>query len=554
MKAPKRKENNIETSIYNQNRPSKRGKVLSPPAYGLKSPDSRILQMKTKKEEELKKENLIQPKLKIGKVGDKYEQEADKVADKITQKTIANLKTKSLEEENSKKQQFGIQIDPMKSDHTPMEANNTLESRLSALTGGGSLLPKSTRAHMEQAFGRDFSAVRIHTDTESVKMNQALGAKAFTHGSDIYFNSGKYDLGSNEGKWLLAHELTHIVQQNPMNSTYPKVIQRAEHDDEDSSPFKMEKFEEKIQDATEDFVEAAFDKLPYSDLMRAGIKITIVFGNNLQKEILKARQREKLFYSGAGSGPQGVQSNTDWQARGVKVTFNVIDRSVGGTLEYCLQQVPKLTSEFISEKVSETMKEGFRKALKQLFDDYADIIEEVVGDKVDDAIEDVKRVLKQKMIDSIMSLAQSQGISEIKAKRGIKEQLQLDPEASNISIPDYSLDNFIEIRKNVEAKFMLIQADKKTKTKIEKEYKKFVVYINGLIFSNDILTGERKNYYLDLDTVKNQAENAIKTLKAMRGLLLSTKKDTDITFYKEIREIKNILEKKFKVPKGQISL
>ena len=66
---------------------------------------------------------------------------------------------------------------------------------------------------MEGAFGTDFSSVRVHTDSSAVQMNKELGAQAFTNGSDIYFNEGKFDTGSSGGQHLLAHELTHTVQQ-----------------------------------------------------------------------------------------------------------------------------------------------------------------------------------------------------------------------------------------------------------------------------------------------------------------------------------------------------
>lgn len=98
------------------------------------------------------------------------------------------------------------------------EDDNALESTLSSTKGSGSALPEDTRAQMESAIGSDFSAVRVHTGSSATQMNKDLGAQAFTHGNDIYFNSGKYDTGSKDGKQLLAHELTHVVQQNGMVS------------------------------------------------------------------------------------------------------------------------------------------------------------------------------------------------------------------------------------------------------------------------------------------------------------------------------------------------
>jgi len=75
-------------------------------------------------------------------------------------------------------------------------------------------VPESVRAFFEPRFGVDFSGVRVHTDSNAVQMNRELNAQAFTHGRDIYFGAGKYNLGTTSGKRLLAHELTHVVQQN----------------------------------------------------------------------------------------------------------------------------------------------------------------------------------------------------------------------------------------------------------------------------------------------------------------------------------------------------
>jgi hypothetical protein len=92
-------------------------------------------------------------------------------------------------------------------------ASSSIESDLNASKGSGSSLPDNTRVEMESSFGTDFSGVRIHNDSSAVKMNKSLNAQAFTHGSDIYFNSTKYDTASKSGKHLLAHELTHVIQQ-----------------------------------------------------------------------------------------------------------------------------------------------------------------------------------------------------------------------------------------------------------------------------------------------------------------------------------------------------
>jgi hypothetical protein len=71
---------------------------------------------------------------------------------------------------------------------------------------------------MNRSFNADFSNVKIHTDGEAVGMNRELQAQAFTYGSDIYFNAGKFNTDTAAGKRLLAHELTHVVQQGHAES------------------------------------------------------------------------------------------------------------------------------------------------------------------------------------------------------------------------------------------------------------------------------------------------------------------------------------------------
>ncbi|WP_130733225.1 DUF4157 domain-containing protein [Flavobacterium sp. J27] len=162
----------------------------------------------------------VQAKLNIGKSNDKYELEADRVADQVVTR-----------KQNNKNDSFFapapiIQKKPISEIQKQVENNETiqtkegnekatlaLESKLKSSQYGGSTLSNSTKNEMESGFGTDFSQVKIHTDTTAVQMNQELGSQAFANGNNIYFNEGKYNPNSQEGKHLLAHELTHTVQQ-----------------------------------------------------------------------------------------------------------------------------------------------------------------------------------------------------------------------------------------------------------------------------------------------------------------------------------------------------
>lgn len=95
----------------------------------------------------------------------------------------------------------------------PETAPSSFEDRLNRTKGKGFALPDDLQDKLEAEFGVSFQAVRIHTDAEAIALCQSIRAQAFTHGYDIYFNQNKYQPRSQEGIRLLAHELTHVVQQ-----------------------------------------------------------------------------------------------------------------------------------------------------------------------------------------------------------------------------------------------------------------------------------------------------------------------------------------------------
>ena len=190
-----------------------------------------------------KPQPFVQAKLSIGQPGDKYEQEADAVADQVMRmpqsENPIQRKCEDCEEEalqmkplaasitpiiqrQGEEEEEALQMKPMEEEEEMLQAKSDggnptaspeLSTQLNQSKGGGSSLPDATNQHMSNAFGTDFSGVRIHTDSKAVQMNRSLGARAFTHGSDVYFNKGEYSPNSGTGKHLLAHELTHVVQQ-----------------------------------------------------------------------------------------------------------------------------------------------------------------------------------------------------------------------------------------------------------------------------------------------------------------------------------------------------
>lgn len=88
-------------------------------------------------------------------------------------------------------------------------------------SGGGQPLDAGTRNEMESAFGHDFGAVRVHSDSKASESAKAVQAQAYTVGNDVVFQEGKYAPDSPSGKRTLAHELAHVVQQRsgPVDGT-----------------------------------------------------------------------------------------------------------------------------------------------------------------------------------------------------------------------------------------------------------------------------------------------------------------------------------------------
>jgi len=125
------------------------------------------------------------------------------------------LQTQGMEEEEELQAQGMEEEEELQAKKKNQQfASPTTSKRIKKSKGKGKALSGSTKEEMEQAFGADFSEVVIHTDQEAQDLNQKLNAQAFTQGHDIYFNKDKFHPETSEGKKLLAHELTHVLQQN----------------------------------------------------------------------------------------------------------------------------------------------------------------------------------------------------------------------------------------------------------------------------------------------------------------------------------------------------
>ena len=204
----------------------------------------------------------LQAKLTVGAAGDHYEREADRVADEVAgalgqngaapalrggaalqrpgedearvqrQPLAASItryvQRQAVEDDELKRkptEDDELQRKPMEDDEFQRapDRNNigpaggpvghATGDAIEQARGGGQGLPNSVRGPMENAFGADFSGVKVHTDRQADTLNRSIQARAFTTGRDVFFRQGEFSPTSHQGQKLLAHELTHVVQQ-----------------------------------------------------------------------------------------------------------------------------------------------------------------------------------------------------------------------------------------------------------------------------------------------------------------------------------------------------
>ena len=152
----------------------------------------------------------IQAKMTVGAANDIHEQEADRVANTVMR--MADPETSSIQRQPEEKLQT-------KSTTTPVVSPN-LESRIQTMRGGGQPLAPATNSFFASRMGYDFSNIRIHADAQAGEVAGHLQAQAFAIGRNIFFAPGRYEPQTAQGKWLLAHELTHTIQQNAVTAPH----------------------------------------------------------------------------------------------------------------------------------------------------------------------------------------------------------------------------------------------------------------------------------------------------------------------------------------------
>jgi Domain of unknown function (DUF4157) len=175
--------------------------------------------------------SLFQPRLKISQPGDVYEQEADRVAEQVirmsTSDSVAPMITTTDEAVNLKcsacemkeeEQHEKLKISRKPSAASRFEATDQVTNEINNIrsSSSGSPLDPSTKGFMESRFGYDFSNVKIHADETATRSANSVDALAYTVGNDIVFGKQYYQPNTLQGRRLLAHELTHVIQQSNM--------------------------------------------------------------------------------------------------------------------------------------------------------------------------------------------------------------------------------------------------------------------------------------------------------------------------------------------------
>jgi flagellar motor protein MotB len=183
---------------------------------------------------------FFQPKLSINQPNDIYEQEADAMAEKVMQPgdhlqnqntffkpSVSGVQRKCAHCEEEEKKQ----VQRKETDVTTTASSKT-ENYISSISGNGNKLSPDERHFFEPKLGSDLSNVRIHTGSQANESAKSINALAYTHENNIVFADNQYQPSTDSGKKLLAHELTHVMQQS---QNIAPAIQRQPGDNADAN-------------------------------------------------------------------------------------------------------------------------------------------------------------------------------------------------------------------------------------------------------------------------------------------------------------------------------
>jgi hypothetical protein len=327
------------------------------------------------------KARRLQAKMTVGAPGDAYEQEADAVSKQVVQKI---QRAEAPVQDQSTRPQLQMQAD-VPGEATDAQVTPDIEQRITNSAGQGQPMRKETRAQMEGAMGADFSGVRLHTDANADHLNRSLNARAFTTGQDIYFKQGEYNPDSHEGQRLLAHELTHTVQQSEIQKSL-EIVKSSEMYDYNVSSLKRSRWLRRMDAAH-----------LISDSTRWGI---------LQRfhAVWRMATRQDARQLRCSPASDVIYTHTSWgNLNEGKLGEVLVQRAQQGNFEFVVQVLNTLGStdrddvsyEFAKRAPNTTLEqfaqsEGGRRMLDRLFDELT------AGSVADEEQNEANRILRIK--------------------------------------------------------------------------------------------------------------------------------------------------------------
>ncbi len=285
----------------------------------------------------------IQPKLEIGAPGDAAEQEADRIAEQVMRRPepAANSESCGGRGEHAMASVSGVQTKSAGAGSgSGIDAPPIVHE---VLNSPGRPLDDATRAFMEPRFGRDFSGVRVHTDGLAATAADSINARAFTAGNHIAFQRGEYNPASSSGKIILAHELTHTIQQGA-NSSQP-TVQRLQSAKDKPPKEDLVDLPSDVHDVTLSTVNAAQIRSLVGDVLSARSR-----NNSLKDEAHFLENVKDVFRQGGGVAVGYLDE------QGVAVVNDVI--SVEIYMHYDLNTLREIKSTSPINKVSQSTEVG----------------------------------------------------------------------------------------------------------------------------------------------------------------------------------------------------
>lgn len=307
----------------------------------------------------------FQAKLSVGEPGDQYETEADSIAEKIVnhtpersqnffapsdsfnsqnhlqlsvqEKPLAESVTPLIQMAEKREEEKPVQKSEKKEEEKPIQKQHEeeepiqmqkapgqtgnrdtdTEDLIEVGQGNGQFLDGKVKSQMETGFGTSFNGVKIHTDQAAVALSDRLGAQAFTTGQDIYFNSGKYNPETKSGQKLLAHELTHTIQQGATSIlNRQNTVQRWPWDSEpepstetDEEPLSQTP-EEQLEEEKQEFRSQNYGPITYrrSEISGSGFEASY----SPEREILDIEVRGKVRFKDAVEENGGTYTSPNY--------------------------------------------------------------------------------------------------------------------------------------------------------------------------------------------------------------------------------------------------